>query len=280
MALQQRLKIIIISDGTGETATSLARAAMAQFNDKDIYFTRYKNIRSREQILSIFEENSRHHHLVAHTLVSTQLRAYILELAREFKVRCVDLMGPMLNSLANAFNIQPDNRPGKLHEVNEEYFKRVNAVEFTVNHDDGQNHQNLHEADIILVGISRTSKTPLSLYLSLEGFKVINIPLIKEMKIPEKLFEVDQRKIFALTIEPDALFHIRSNRLNKLGVNSKSDQYASMDLILEEMEWANSLFREHKKWPVFDVTNKALEETASEIIRLINQRKTNRFIKN
>ncbi len=280
MSTQQRVKIIILSDGTGETATSLVRAAMAQFADKDIYFTRYKNIREKEQILAIFEENSLHHHLVAHTIVSSELRGYILELSRKYKVKCVDLIGPMLSSLSTAFKIEPDNKPGKLHEVNAEYFKRVSAVEFTVNHDDGQNYQNLHEADVILVGVSRTSKTPLSLYLSLEGLKVINIPLIKGMKLPELLHQVDQRKIFALTIDPEALHQIRTNRLSRLGVSSDSDQYANMNLVVEEIEWANSLFKENKRWPVFNVTNKALEETASEIIKLINQRKVNRFIKN
>mgnify|MGYP002623169107 CR=1 FL=1 len=279
MKLQQRLKIIIISDGTGETASSLVRAAMEQFHDKDIYFTRYKNVRSSEQLKNIFEENSKDYHLIAHTLVSYELRQYILELAKQYHVRTIDLIGPMLAALSNTFEIEPDNVPGKLHQVNERYFRRVAAIEFTMNHDDGRNLENLNEADVVLVGISRTSKTPLSLYLSLEGLKVVNLPLIQGMKIPSKLFEIDQRKIFGLTIDPEALQQIRSNRLSRLGVNQKEDTYSTMDKVIDEIEWANQFFKENKRWPVFNVTNKALEETASEIIKQVNNRKTNRFIK-
>jgi regulator of PEP synthase PpsR (kinase-PPPase family) len=267
-----------MSDGTGETATSLVRAAMAQFHDKDIYFTRYKNIRSKEQISSIFEENSKHYHLIAHTIVSSDLRVYIQELAKTHHVRTIDLIGPMLNALSNAYEIEPDNIPGKLHEVNDSYFKRVAAIEFTMNHDDGRNLQNLKEADIVLLGVSRTSKTPLSMYLSLQGYKTINIPLIHGMKIPQELFEIDQRKIFCLTIDAESLFQIRSNRLTRLGIKHKDDEYADMNKILQETTWAQELFHSNRKWPIFNVTNKAVEETATEIIKFINQRKRNRFL--
>ncbi|MBL7665029.1 MAG: kinase/pyrophosphorylase [Bacteriovoracaceae bacterium] len=278
MALQKRLKIIIISDGTGETATSLVRASMVQFSDNDIYFTRYKNIRTKEQIQEIFAENSQHHHLIAYTLVSIELRSYLQQQAQKYHVRSVDLLGPMLSALSNAFDIEPEAKPGKLHEVNDAYFKRVAAIEFTLNHDDGQNLHSLEEADIVLVGVSRTSKTPLSIYLSLEGLKVVNIPLVRGMVLPEKLFQIDQKKIFALTIHPETLHKIRLNRLNRLGVNDKEDQYADMKKVIDEIEWANDIFDKNKKWPVFNVSGKALEETASEIIRIIQNRKTNRFV--
>lgn len=273
---KKNLKVIIISDGTGETATAMARAAITQFKSKEIFFTRYKNVRSKEQIDAIFREASIHHDMVVYTIVSPELRNHVAQLSRNEKVRSVDLLGPLLLKLSNVFEMEPDYQPGLLHAVDDKYFDKVAAVEFTLNHDDGRNLQSLEECDVVLVGISRTSKTPLSIYLSLEGIKVVNIPIILGMPLPEKIHEIDQRKIFGLTIDPDALIEIRKNRLTKLGTRSQGD-YASTDKVTEEIEWANNLFEENRRWPVFNVTNKALEETAAEIMRLLTMRKRNRF---
>ena len=277
MSSNQRLKIIIISDGTGETATGLSRAVMTQFKECDAYFTRYKNVRSEEQVDAIFNEAAVHHDLVIYTIVETGIRDYIAELSRIKHVRTLDVIGPALTAFSNYFEQEPSAEPGLLHEVNDNYFKRVEAMEFTLNHDDGRNLNSLHLADVILVGISRTSKTPLSLYLSLNGLKVTNIPLVLGTSLPEQLFKVDQRKIFALTIDSEALQTIRKNRLSKLGGPDLTGDYADDAKVLEELEWANSIFNENKRWPVFNVTNKALEETASEIMKLINMRKNNIF---
>ncbi|MCT4641132.1 MAG: kinase/pyrophosphorylase [Bacteriovoracaceae bacterium] len=273
---KKNLKVIVISDGTGETATEMARAAITQFKNKEVFFTRYKNVRTKQRVQAIFQEASIHHDIVVYTIVSIELRTYVQELSRTQKVRSVDLLGPLLNSFSNIFETEPDYQPGLLHQVNDEYFKKVAAVEFTLNHDDGRNLTTLEEADVILVGISRTSKTPLSIYLSLEGIKVVNIPIVKGSEIPEKLFKVDQRKIFGLTIDPSALHEIRRNRLTRLGMNEEGE-YADIQKVTQEVEWANNLFNQNKRWPVFNVTGKALEETAAEIIKLLNMRKVNRF---
>jgi len=271
------MKIIIISDGTGETATSVARATMAQFKNRDIYFTRYKNVRSREQIDSIFIKAAIHHDLIIYTIVSSELREYIAEQSRVKHVRTLDVLGPMLTTFSNYFEQEPNSVPGLLHEVNDDYFNRVAAMEFTLNHDDGRNVESLHLADVILVGVSRTSKTPLSVYLSQHGLKVVNIPLVKESPPPPELFQVDQRKIFALTIDPEALREIRKKRLNRMGAAVHTQDYADHQRINTEVEWANNLFKENKRWPVFNVTDKALEETAAEIMKLLNMRKNNIF---
>lgn len=276
MALHDKLKVIVISDGTGETATAITRAAMTQFADKDIFFTRYKNVRSKEQIDGIFQEAAIHHDMVVYTVVSLELRQHIAELTRKEHVRAVDLMGPLLTSFSNFFEAEPSHVPGLLHAVNDDYFNRVAAIEFTLNHDDGRNIESLEAADVVLVGISRTSKTPLSIYLSLEGLKVVNVPIVKGLPLPEKLFEVDQRKIFCLTIDPEALLQIRRNRLSRLGAE-KSGEYADKQKVIDEIDWANGLYAENKRWPVFNVTGKALEETAAEIMKLLNMRKVNRF---
>ena len=277
MDQRSRLKIIIISDGTGETATAISRAVMTQFSDKDVYFTRYKNVRSKEQIDAIFSEAAVHHDLIIYTMVSSDLREYISEVSRLKHVRTLDVLGPALTTFSNYFEQEPINQPGLLYQVNDDYFKRVEAMEFTLNHDDGRNLNSLHLADVVLVGISRTSKTPLSLYLSLHGLKVTNVPLIFGTPLPESLFTIDQRKVFALTIDPEALKHIRQNRLSRLGAEAITGDYADEAKVIEELEWANDIFRENKRWPVFNVTDKALEETAAEIMRLINMRKNNIF---
>jgi [pyruvate, water dikinase]-phosphate phosphotransferase / [pyruvate, water dikinase] kinase len=214
---------------------------------------------------------------VVYTIVSVELRAYIAELSKRDHVRSVDVMGPLLTAFSNFFESEPDYQPGLLHAVNDQYFKRVAAIEFTLNHDDGRNINSLEEADVVLVGISRTSKTPLSMYLSLEGIKTVNVPIVMGVPVPEKIFQIDQRKIFGLTIDPDALFQIRKNRLTRLGLSNDEGDYADMSKVTEEIEWANKVFAENKRWPVFNVTGKALEETAAEIIKLLNMRKVNRF---
>lgn len=277
MQTNDKLKVIVISDGTGETASAITRAAMTQFQDKEIFFTRYKNIRTKEQIDAIFHEAAIHHDIVVYTIVSVELRAYIAELSKRDHVRSVDIMGPLLTTFSNFFEAEPNYQPGLLHAVNDQYFNRVAAIEFTLNHDDGRNINSLEEADVILVGISRTSKTPLSMYLSLEGIKTVNVPIVMGVNLPEKLFQVDQRKIFGLTIDVDELFKIRKNRLSRLGLSNDEGDYADVSKVSEEIEWANKIFSENKRWPVFNVTGKALEETAAEIIKLLNMRKVNRF---
>ncbi|MFZ8933208.1 MAG: pyruvate, water dikinase regulatory protein [Bacteriovoracaceae bacterium] len=276
---KERLKIVIISDGTGETATAICRAAMAQFEEKDVYFTRYKNVRSKEQVDAIFDNVAESHDLVIYTMVSPKIRNYIGEIALKKRVRSLDVLGPVLTTFANYFEQEPSEEPGLLYAMDKKYFDRIHAMEFTLNHDDGRNLNSLHLADVILIGVSRTSKTPLSVYLSQHGLKVVNIPLVMGTRLPKQLFEVDQRKIFALTIAPDALMKIRRSRLNKLGSQKHTGQYADEEKVIAELEWARRLFSENKTWPVFDVTNKALEETAAEILRLINLRKNNMFLK-
>lgn len=273
---KKNLKIIIISDGTGETAKAMTRAAITQFHSKEIFFTRYKNVRTQEHIDAIFQEAALHYDMIVYTIVSADLRRYVYDKSKKERMRSVDLLGPLLTSFANVFETEPDYQPGLLHAVNDKYFEKVAAVEFTLNHDDGRNLKSLDECDVVLVGISRTSKTPLSIFLSMEGLKVVNIPIINGMPLPEDLFKIDQRKIFGLTIDPETLREIRQNRLSKLGSRASGD-YANDKKVVEEIEWANSLFEENRRWPVFNVTNKALEETAAEIIKLLNMRSQNRF---
>ena len=274
----KKVKIAIVSDGTGETATAVSRAIMAQFKKAEAYFTRFKNIRTDQQIESIFNRVESNHDLILYTVVNKKLREKISALSRKNHIRTIDLLGPSLTAFSNLLDQEPDLRPGSLREVNEEYFKRVRAMEYTLNHDDGRNLETIHLADIILVGISRTSKTPLSIYLSQHGKKVANIPLVHGSNLPTQLDEIDQRKVFALTIDPESLKEIRKKRLERLKASGYHGHYADDSKVLNELEWANSIYKRNKKWVTFNITNKALEDTASEILKILQMRERNIFL--
>ena len=272
-SVRKELRIIVLSDGTGETASQITKAAMLQFSDKEIYFTRYKNIRTKAQVDAIFDDAAIHHDMIVYTIVSPDLREFITQKAMERQVPVIDLLGPLLNTMANFFKLEPKSLPGIYRQVNDRYFRRIEAMEYTIRHDDGKDLTELDKADIIVLGISRTSKTPLSMYLSHQGWKVCNIPIIKGFDLPPEINDADQKKIVGLTISADTLQSIRKARLERLGQEEGGD-YASMDQVLEEIEYADQIFRKNKRWPVFNVTGKALEETASEIIKLmVNRRK-------
>tara|TARA_Y100001954_G_scaffold49727_1_gene52539 strand:+ start:18995 stop:19846 length:852 start_codon:yes stop_codon:yes gene_type:complete len=275
---KKKIKIVIISDGTGETASAVSRAIMAQFKSTNAYYTRFKNIRSDQQIDSIFKQVAKNHNLILYTIVNQKLREKISLLARAYTIRTIDLLGPSLTTFSNILDQEPDLKPGSLYEINDEYFKRVQAMEYTLNHDDGKCLNTIHLADIVLIGISRTSKTPLSVFLSQLGKKVANVPLVYGSKIPKQLEEIDQRKIFALTINPETLMEIRKKRLERLKANGFHGEYADNSNVIKELEWANELYKRNKKWVTFNITNKALEDTASEILKILQFREKNVFL--
>jgi regulator of PEP synthase PpsR (kinase-PPPase family) len=266
-------RILLVSDGTGETAAQMTKAALVQFSEAEgVYFTRYKNVRNEAQIEAICEDASSSRDLLIYTIVSPQLRAFLQAHARDKGIPCVDLLGPLLLGLGSYFGYQPRAIAGLLHDINEDYFKRIEAMEYTIAHDDGRDLTELEKADLVILGISRTSKTPLSMYLSHQGWRVCNIPLILGFEPPKELLAIDQRRIIGLTIDPENLATIRRNRLERLG-QDRGGEYADPDKVNEEIEYANELFKKNRRWPVFNVTGKALEETASEIIKLMASRR-------
>jgi len=263
--------IHIISDGTGETASSMVRAALAQFKDKNINIVRCKNVRTEPQVEALMAKINNRNDFVVHTVVSHGLRKKIMSEATKNNLLCVDLLGPLLTELNNFLGSSGKPEAGLLRSVDEKYFKRIEAIEYTVKHDDGKLTTDLDRADIILVGISRTSKTPLSIFLSHKGWKVANIPLVYNTPLPEELFKVDQRKIVGLLIDHENLHRIRRKRLEKFGQDPGSE-YANKNYITKELEQAKDIFKKNKRWPVFDVTDRALEETASDVIRMVASR--------
>lgn len=263
--------IYILSDGTGETAVTMLRAALVQYAEKEINIQRCKNIRSEEQVKALVDQCFGQRGMVAYTFASPSLRQKTADYCIEKSIPALDFMGPMIQTLDHFFGVPSSKQVGALRQTDDLYYKRIEAIEYTVRHDDGKTLNELDRADIVLVGISRTSKTPLSIFLSHKGWKVANIPLVLGAPLPEQLFKIDQRKIVGLIIDIDSLQRIRKNRLEKFGQDS-GGEYASIQQILKEIEYAENLFKQNKRWPVFNVTERALEETASEIVRLIASR--------
>lgn len=263
--------LFILSDSTGETAVTMIRAALAQYDEKEINILRYKNIRNEDQVRSIIDECFEKRGMIAYTFASPTLRQKTADLCFEKSIPSIDFLGPLIQTFDHFFGVPSSKQVGALRQTNDLYYKRIEAIEYTVRHDDGKTLNELDKADIVLVGISRTSKTPLSIFLSHKGWKVANVPLVLGSPLPEQLFKIDQRKIVGLIIDIDSLQRIRKNRLEKFG-QDRGGEYASIQHILKEIEYAEGIYKQNKRWPVFNVTERALEETASEIVRIIASR--------
>ncbi|MCB9778205.1 MAG: kinase/pyrophosphorylase [Alphaproteobacteria bacterium] len=263
--------IFVVSDGTGDTAEKLVRAALLQFKEVLVHVRTFPNVTEPEQLDRLFRLASRERAVVVTTLVRSDMREAALSRAQEHRVRTVDAIGNVLSQLSDFLQAQPEGVPGRMHQADDAYFDRVAAVEFTVKADDGKEPRLLRNADIVLVGVSRTSKTPLSVFLAHKGYRVSNVPVVLDRTLPPLLQEIDQRKIFALTIDPESLRDIRRQRLQTMRVPGRTN-YGDMDYILAELEWADELFRQYPHWPVIDVTRKAVEETAATIIKIMNDR--------
>lgn len=263
--------VFILSDGSGETAATMIRAALVQYQKSDIQITRCKNVRTEAQVEAIVQDCFEKRGIIVYTVASPHMRKRIKEMSDSKGILNFDLLGPLLGLFDQYFGMTSGSHVNVLRTTDETYFKRIEAIEYTVKHDDGKVLNDLGKADIILVGISRTSKTPLSIFLSHKGWKVANVPLVPGSPLPEELFKVDQRRIVGLIIDMDSLQRIRKNRLEKFGQDT-GGEYASMSQISKEIEYAEQLFKQNRRWPVFNVTERALEETASEIVRVIAAR--------
>ncbi|MED5369915.1 MAG: pyruvate, water dikinase regulatory protein [Myxococcota bacterium] len=269
--MSKRRPLFIISDGTGDTAEKVVRACLLQFADAQVQPQTFPHISSPEQLERVFELARDHEAFVVTTLVKAQHRAHAQRLARRFKLRWVDVVGNMLGSLSDYLRMPPKETAGLMHQADASYFRRIAAVEFTVKADDGKEPRMLLQADIVLVGISRTSKTPLSVFLAHKGYRVGNVPLVLDRDPPETLWEVDPLRVFALTIDPSNLEQIRHRRLEQMRLQDRIN-YGDMDYILAELDYAHDLYSRNREWPVIDVTNKAVEETAGTIMSILGER--------
>lgn len=260
--------VYLLSDATGETAEKMAMAALTQFREKAVRVKRVSNVRTKTQVYEALDEALPQRALVVYTIVNRELAQLVHDECDSLGLASIDLITPLLLRFAEFFGRSPRETPGLLHGVDEEYFRRIEAVEFTVKHDDGQEIRNLHKADIVLVGVSRTSKTPLSIYLAHRGWKVANVPLVKGIEPPAELFEIDSGRVVGLVIDPDRLAERRAARLKNMGQDPRA-AYADYEEIEDELQYARRLYRRHS-WVMLNVSDKAVEETANEVLVRLN----------
>lgn len=260
--------IWVISDGSGSTAERVLRASLVQFGHENVKVERIPDVRTSEQIKGIVNTAAKKKGLVAYTLVTPQLRKEIATRANELAVPTVDLLGPLLTTLTTFLASPPESRPGLLGELDHHYFQRIDAVGFTVKHDDGHGLHDLPKADVVIIGVSRTSKTPLSMYLAYnKGLLVANVPIILGLDIPVQLFKIDQKKVVGLTINPDLLVSLRQTRLAQLA--HADINYGDAKHVIDELKYSHQIFRQNPKWSVIDITGKAIEEVANEVCGLL-----------
>jgi regulator of PEP synthase PpsR (kinase-PPPase family) len=259
--------IFIISDGTGGTAKRALKAALVQFGKTETETFLYPRVRDEAQVLEIISEARRKRGLIVHTLVSKKLRHFILEQARLNDVGTIDIMGPLLAQLSHNFENTPSEKPGIFEVLNKAYFQRIKAVEFTIHHDDGLRVEELDKADIVLLGVSRTFKTPLSVYLAHKGWLVANVPIILGFDLPDTVFKLNPDRVFCLTTFSRRLAELRKTRDNYLGGNT--GDYADQQYVKKELNYASRIYRLHPKWNIINVTNKPIEEISSEILSIL-----------
>ena len=265
----KKIHIHLISDSTGETVSTVARSAGAHFKDFNTVEHNWVLVRSLEQINKILEEIKKDKGLVIYTLIDKKIRN-VLELGcKKIGVPAVPILDQVVMKIEEFFKYDlAIDKPGRQHSLSSGYFDRIGAMQFALTHDDGLQAQNLREAEIVLVGVSRTSKTPTSMYLANKGIKVANVPIVPEFNLPEKLYEEDLF-VVGLTTSPGRLKQIRKSRLHLLG-EGKNIGYVDDDLIEEEIIAAKKIFSRNK-WPVIDVTRKSIEETAAAVLNLLRQ---------
>ncbi|WP_088008064.1 pyruvate, water dikinase regulatory protein [Indiicoccus explosivorum] len=260
------LRVFIISDSVGETGELVAKAAVSQYirADQHADLKRFPYIDTVSQLDKIISLAAEQRAFIVYTLVSKQLRLYLSEETEMLSVPAIDLMGPLMDRLEHELGSPPLQEAGLVRKLDDDYFKKVEAIEFAVKYDDGRDPRGIMMADIVLVGVSRTSKTPLSQYLAHKRLKVANVPIVPEVVPPDELFQVDPEKCFGLIISPEKLNHIRKERLIALGLSDDAN-YAQLGRIQEEIDYfeqvANRIGCE-----VIDVTNRAVEETANLIL--------------
>ncbi len=255
----------MVSDGTGETGATAVRAAMLQFQNP-WRLRIFAGIRTAREARLVVAEAADAGAMVVFSLVDRQTADELQDEAEDRQVSTVDLLGPLIARAAQHLQAEPRSEPGLLHGFTDDYFRRVEAVEFAVRHDDGANSRTLYQADIVLTGVSRTSKTPLSMYLAQRGYKTGNVPLVPGLDPPPALLEIDPRKVFALDIDSSTLLEVRQSRLRAMG-KAPYSAYADAERVLLELDRARRMFRQ-LRWRIVNVSGRAVEENAARIIEL------------
>ena len=268
-------EIYLISDSTGETLDRIFVALKAQFNNIIYKVHQYSFTRTENQILKIIEVcKKKKNSVILYTIVDTKLVKFLVSTSTKKNIPCFDILGDLILSFSKLFNQKASHIPSGQHVLNKEYYKRIEAIQFTINHDDGNLIEDIKKSDIILLGVSRTSKTPTSIYLANKGYKTSNIPLVNQDSLPYTLKKNPKLTcIIGLTTEPERLVDIRRNRMNTLK-ESEATTYTNYEKIAQEVKEAKKLFKKYN-WPIVDVTRKSVEETAASVIKIYEIAKEN-----
>ena len=261
-------QIYLISDSTGETLDRIFLALKAQFKNIEYKVHSYSFTRTENQILKILEDAKKNENsVILYTIVDNNLAKYLATVSDQKKIPCFGVLGNLILNFSKILNQKASHEPSGQHALNDEYYDRIEAIQFTMNHDDGNLLNDIEKSDIILVGVSRTSKTPTSIYLANKGFKTSNIPLVNENSLPKKLRENPQITcVVGLNTEPERLVDLRKNRMNSLK-ETENRKYTSIESIKKEIMDAKKTFQKYR-WPSIDVTRKSVEETAASIIKI------------
>lgn len=263
--LSRKKVLYLVGEGTGETISRIARASLAQFHRENVVVKTCFLVNDEQYISRIMKQAVNDDALVAFSIVQPTLRDYLIKEAERRGIKAIDVIGNFIVQLSIFLKEKPLEIPGRQYILDEEYFRRIEAINFSVKHDDGKLPQGLKDADIILIGLSRTGKTPLSTYLANQGWKVANIPVHPAMDAPEELFRIKQKKVFALVINVESLVRLRESRLAHLGLGAAA-KYADPIQVSAEIEWSMNFFRKNPRWRIVDVSNRAIEEVAAGIM--------------
>ncbi len=262
----------LVSDATGETLVTVARAAAAQYSNVSPVEHLYPMVRSRKQLDRVLTEIAESPGLVLYTLLEEDLIQLLENKCRELGLPCMSVLGPILRVFESYLGAETIHRAGAQHVLNAEYFQRIDALNYSMVHDDGQHVEGLEEADVVLVGVSRTSKTPTSIYLANRGIKTGNVPLVPNVPLAPQVEKLSRPLVVGLYASPERIVQIRENRLLGLKAHRDDDQYIDRDAVAEEVAYSRRLCARHS-WPSIDVTRRSIEETAAAVMRLLTERR-------
>ncbi len=262
--------VYIVSGGSGASGEQVVESVLAQFPHVQVPVLKIAHVHHKTQIRDVVTRASGTNATIVHTLVDARLRQHLIEAARQKEVVALDLMGPLLDRLSRILGQEPKGQPGLYRHLRKGYFDRIAAIEFTLAHDDGKNPQDMPKADVVLAGVSRSGKTPLSMYLGVLGWKVANVPVIVDLPLPEELLRIDRGRVFGLDIDQKRLVHHRHHRQQRRGLTGPG-AYTDPKIVLDEVETVRALCRKHR-FSMIDVTDKPIETTADEIIEAVTRR--------
>ena len=271
--MNEKYNVYLVSDSTGETLDRIFLSLKSQFANFDYEKKEFAFVRTEQQIDKIIKEcNNQENSLVLYTIVETKLAKYISSQSEKNNVPCFGILGNLILSFSKLLNQKAIHKPSAQHVLDDDYYRRIEAIQFTMSHDDGKKVDDINKADVILLGVSRTSKTPTSIYLANRGFKTINIPLVLDQKIPEDLNSNEKVCIVGLIADPERLADIRRNRV-AIMKDHKLKEYTDLEYIKKEVDDSKNLFKKNN-WPIIDVTRRSVEETAASILKIIEIKKS------